>query len=479
MTKFFIIILASVTGLPLGGFFAFAQAASSLPISHFIFIIQENHSFDNYFGTYPGANGIPPGTRLAAHPGGPLTEAPFLLKGHNVPHDLGHSFLSAAVAYDKGAMDGFVWAAYPAGSAYYGKAIPVPTPNPQLVRIVPNTSPTPASAPSSASNVRKSAAPETQERLSPNGFADDEDAEYPGTGANDPDPGIAPVVASPTGSPTPPPWAKYTMSYVNGGTIPNYWKYAQKFTLLDNFFSALRGPSAPNHLYAVAAQSGGMVDNEAMQPYPTGWTAIYSFPSIIELLGQAGVTWKYYSAYYPTEEGIWNPLPGFSSYAGSEGYNISPNLGSTTDFFNDISNKTLPQVVWISPSIQNSEHPPENIVTGMWYVTGLVNAVMRSPYWDSTAIVIYWDEYGGFYDHVLPVNVDEYGFGFRVPAIVISPYARANVIVHRQYDTTSLLKLVETAFRLGYLTQRDASSGNMLDCFNFFQSPLSPLIMTK
>jgi phospholipase C len=104
---------------------------------------------------------------------------------------------------------------------------------------------------------------------------------------------------------------------------------------------------------------------------------------------------------------------------------------------------------------------------------------MNSPYWSSTAIVIYWDDYGGFYDHVPPVNIDTYGFGFRVPAIVISPYSRAGVIVHTQYDITSLLKLVETAYGLGNLTQRDGFSGNMLDCFDFTQTPLLPVILTQ
>jgi len=113
----------------------------------------------------------------------------------------------------------------------------------------------------------------------------------------------------------------------------------------------------------------------------------------------------------------------------------------------------------------------------MHYVTGLINAIMASPYWNGCAIVLTWDDYGGFYDHVAPMSVDTYGFGFRVPTIVISPYSQRGVIVHTTYDFTSLLKLVETAFGLGSLTRRDASANNMLDCFNFNQTPLPPLIL--
>jgi phospholipase C len=109
---------------------------------------------------------------------------------------------------------------------------------------------------------------------------------------------------------------------------------------------------------------------------------------------------------------------------------------------------------------------------GMKYVTTLVNAVMQSPYWQNCAIIITWDDYGGFYDHVLPRQTDAYGFGFRVPCLVISPYALSNTVVHTEYDFTSILKLIETKFILSSLTGRDRAANNMLDCFNFSQTPL-------
>ena len=432
-----------------------AQPQSSIPITNFIFIIQENHSFDSYFGTYPGANGIPPGTALAFYPGGPKTVIPFLAS-NNPSNDLSHSWVAAQVAYDKGAMDGFVWASYSAGDNYYGQGISAPTPDPNLVKFV-----------KTRSTAKKTIILGPDEP-SPNGFIDDEDPNLTV---------IRRAEASASASPTPPPYAVDTVGYVDGTVIPNYWAYAGAFTLCDAFFSSAGGPSWPNHLYQVAAQSANCVNGNHIGVKHSGVIGIYSFESIIELFGAAGISWKYYSAYTPTSEGLWNPLPGFTGYASSEGYNITANLAKTAAFFTDITNGTLPQVCWITPSSGNSEHPPQDIPTGMHYVTGLVNAVMQSRYWNQCAIIIAWDDYGGFYDHVPPQQVDACGFGFRVPAIVISPYSQSGVIVHTVYDFTSLLKLVETAYGLGALTGRDASSNTMLDCFNFTQSPLPPLIL--
>jgi phospholipase C len=431
-----------------------AAAQTPLPIQHFIFIVQENHSFDNYFGTYPGANGIPPGTVLAQYPGGPKVYKPFLFHGAHIPHDVQHSWKAAHVAYDNSAMDGFLWSAYNAGTAFYGKGIATPTPDPNLVKIV----------------KRRAASPSVrQDGLSPNGFADDEDPDGPSASPAD-----ETIDAK---RPIPPSWAKYAISYIDRTTIPNYWSYADHFTLCDAFFSSAEGPSDPNHLYQIAGQAGGLMAFRGQ--YPQGSIAEFSFKSIVELLGANNITWKYYSSVDPQEEQLWNPLPGFEPYTAAEGYNLKANLDTVGAFYRDVKNGTLPQVCWITPSVPNSEHPPQSSVTGMWYVTHLINAVMRSPYWNQSAILLAWDEYGGFYDHVPPTQVDEYGFGFRVPAMVISPYSRSGVIVHTTYDFTSFLKLVETAFGLGTLTGRDATANNMLDCFDFNQSPLPPLLMYK
>ncbi|MFZ0505816.1 MAG: alkaline phosphatase family protein, partial [Chthoniobacterales bacterium] len=229
-------------------------------------------------------------------------------------------------------------------------------------------------------------------------------------------------------------------------------------------------PSTPNHLYIVAAQCGGLVSN-----LPTTEEAIYSFPSIVELLGNANISWTYYVDGDPTLETKWNPFPGFVNYAG--GTSVLSHLAMTTQFFQDLQGGTLPQACWLIPSLEESEHPPSNVQTGMWYVTNLINAVMQSQYWNSCAIILLWDDSGGFFDHVPPTQVDKYGYGFRVPALVISPYSVSGVVVHTTYDLTSPLKLVEATFGLRSLTQRDREANDMLDCFNFSQTPLPPVVI--
>jgi phospholipase C len=104
---------------------------------------------------------------------------------------------------------------------------------------------------------------------------------------------------------------------------------------------------------------------------------------------------------------------------------------------------------------------------------------MGSSYWGTCAIIVVWDDYGGFYDHVGPIQVDQFGFGFRVPALVISPYSRSGAVVHTNYDLTSPLKLIETKYGLSALTGRDNASNTMLECFDFSQSPLPPDIITQ
>jgi phospholipase C len=448
----------------------FAAGNPAIPIEHIIVIVQENHSFDNYFGTYPGANGIPAGTMLPEVPDGPLVLAPFLATTTK-PHDLQHTWQSAALAYDNGLMDAFYWSAYEPSVDYYGQAISMPKPNRLLVKVVPVSSPSPTPTAARTNN---------NEILSPQGFTDDEDELAPDVGRQNET--LAHQQATSSSSPpTQPSWAINAVSYYDGTIIPNYWNYAQHYTLCDNFFSSLRADSQPNHLYIVAAQSGGICKNYVLpssrSPLPK-YSVYYLFPEIMDELLQARVSWKYYSGQTdPQAETLWNPLPGFYQITGNPAQ--LANLVPTSQFFSDLTNGSLPQVCWLIPSGQESEHPPADITVGMQYVTGLVNAAMHSQYWSSSAIIIVWDDYGGFYDHVPPVQVDTYGFGFRVPCLVIAPYSLANTVVHTQYDLTSILKLIETKFLLSNLTGRDNSANNMLDCFNFSQAPLPTDIITS
>lgn len=421
-----------------------AQDGHNMPIDHFIYIIQENHTYDSYFGTFPGPNGIPIGTKLPYHPGGPPEVAPFHLRATHIPHDLSHSWQAARTAWDNGRMDGFLWAEWPKALQYYWDDKPVPQPDPCLVHPVPT--PTPAAI--------------AAEEMEPGDQAD----------ANEPDPN------DPTPPEGPPPnWVLNTLAYMDWHEIPNYWEYARRFTLCDMFFSSLMGPSEPNHLYALAAQSGGLVNNPG--PGLAGEPGVYTFPTMAELLERSGVSWKFYDEKAdPHLHSLWNPLPGFRQF--QDNPELMAHLVQTNQFYQDLQSGTLPQVCWLVPVAVDSEHPPANVQTGMWYVTNLINAVMQSPYWQSAAIIVVWDDYGGFYDHVPPQQTDKYGFGPRVPALVISPFSRSGTICHQRFDLTSPLKLIETRFGLQPLTQRDAESNDMLDCFNFRQMPLPPDVIS-
>jgi phospholipase C len=445
------------------------SAQTNMPINYFIFIVQENHSFDNYFGTFPGANGIPAGIHLADYPGGPLLEKnhPFLLMSPRVPHDLSHAWTSAALDYDNGAMDGFLWGEWPEGKRYYGQSIPVPTPDPNLVHVHQKAA---------------SKAPQAEQAklTSPHGFTDDEDEDAPDIqDRNDALQAASPTVSGPPNPKNRESWVHYTLSYIDYHVIPNYWSYALKYTLCDNFFSSARCDSFPNHLYMVAGQAGGIVANPAGA---YGWDS-FLFPSVIDLFGSANISWKYYSGHStnpkhpsnPRQLSPWRPLPGFQKFANDP--HLGQHLVYSSEFFTDLKAGTLPQVCWITPTGAESEHPPADVQNGMKYVTGLINAVMKSKYWQNCAIILFWDDYGGFYDHVPPQQIDTYGFGFRVPAIVISPYS-VNAVIHTQYDIDSPLKLVETKFGLSPLTGRDGAANAMLDCFNFSQTPLPPDIIT-
>jgi phospholipase C len=206
--------------------------------------------------------------------------------------------------------------------------------------------------------------------------------------------------------------------------------------------------------------------------------AVYNFETAAELLQGNGISWKYYDGKpNPRLHSLWNPLPGFKNFTPNG--ELMKNVVPLADFFSDIKSGRLPSVCWIVPDGPDSEHPPHDSARGMWYVIELVNAVMTSDFWKDTAIIITWDDYGGFYDHVAPPKIDKYGYGFRVPGLVISPYARPGFIDHTQFDFTSPLKLIETRFNLPALTDRDRTANNMLSCFDFKQQPLAPDPITQ
>ncbi len=383
-------------------------------IEHFVFIMQENRSFDEYFGTYPGAEGLPPNVCLKdPNPALPCV-APFH-DTNDVNRGGPHVWQNAQGSIDGGRMDGFLI------ESYKGKG---------------------------------------------------------GTNCHPPDP-----TCSPGTDP------RDVMGWHDQREIPNYWNYAKAYVLQDEMYESVASYSLPAHLYMLAAQSGGYTGYQQAMP------TTYNFPEITLLLGSGQIDWKYYVTSgttpdtddgevvgTPTEQQqapdkytLWNPLPAFPKVQNNPAQRSR--LVDTAQLYADAKNGTLPQVSWVIPSGTVSEHPPSKVSAGMEYVTGLVNAVMQSPQWSSTAIFISWDDWGGFYDHAPPPMVDKYGLGIRVPGLVMSPYARQGFIDHRTYSFESWLKIVEERFGVTPMTKRDNTAGDMIDAFDFTQSPRPPLIL--
>jgi phospholipase C len=386
-------------------------------IQHFVFIVQENRSFDEYFGTYPGADGIPAGVCLTNPKGGPCV-APY--------HDTSdinrggpHGWDNSAADINGGKMDGFMTEAYKAEADI------------DTVQCLPTD---------------KNCAP-----------------------GHDP---------------------RDVMGYHDYNEIPNYWNYAHQYVLQDHMFESVGAFSLVAHLYMLAGQSGGYVDNNNQKP-PTE----YNFPEITELFAGNKIDWKYYvtsgtepdtedahvvgnsteQQQNPNKYSLWNPLPAFPKVENDPAQRSR--LVDTSQFYTDAKNGTLPQVSWVIPSGAVSEHGPASIGVGMAYVTGLINAAMQGPQWNSTAIFVAWDDWGGFYDHLAPPQVDQYGYGIRVPSFVVGPYVKENFIDHATYSFDAWLRMLEERFGEVPMTSRDTAAGDMMNVFDFTQKPRPPLLL--
>jgi phospholipase C len=426
-------------------------------IKHVVIVMQENRSFDHYFGTFPGARGIP---GLAGNPGHlPCLPDP-RNGGCDKPfHD--HSDINYGGPHE---------------------AI-------------------------SATRDMDCANPQKYLRCKMNGFVREAEAGKHCTGTN---PGCSPCTAKAARA------CVDAMGYHNGADIPNYWRYAHDFVLQDRMFESVASWSVPSHLFMVSEWSAtcrhpykpfSCTNNLLYGNQPTGRPQ-YAWTDITYLLHRFGVSWRYY-VFRGTEPdcplasqvtctpvqqrarkpSIWNPLPSFTDVT-QDGQRHDVQSG--TSFLAAAKAGKLPAVSWILPSGHRSEHPPMLISAGQKYVTSLINAIMQSPDWKSTAIFLAWDDWGGFYDHVVPPRVDRNGYGFRVPAMVISPFARHGFIDHQTLSFDAYNKFIEDDFlhgrRLNPRTDgrpdprpdvRESLSvlGNLLRDFNFKQRPRSPMML--
>jgi phospholipase C len=395
------------------------SGGSSKYISHVVVVIQENRSFDDLFATFPGADGAAGG--MEKLPSGdqyvPLQEV-----GLDSPCDWGHSRNGYLEDWDNGKMDGF--------------------------------------------NLE---------------------------GASSKCPGKA---------------GTKVYQYVNPSQIEPYWQLAQQYVLADQMFQTQGSGSFTAHQDLIAggtilneSQTQSLVDFPSAQPwgcdahagtvtsllvshpprklklkYHKGPFPCLSYATMRDLLDAGSVSWTYYSPPEPNGPGaLWNAFDAIAAVR--KGPEWKTNIRNSTQIFSDITQGNLANVAWVVPDDDNSDHPGVKKDYGPSWVASVVNAIGESSYWDSTAIVIVWDDWGGFYDNAPPPFIDQWGgLGFRVPMIVVSPYAREGasgpgLVEHEQYEFGSILKFIENTWGLGQLGTTDTRATSIIDCFDFTQQP--------
>lgn len=249
----------------------------------------------------------------------------------------------------------------------------------------------------------------------------------------------------------------YTIGYYDARQIPWYWSTAASFTLADHYFQPVFGPTIPNRLYSFAGTASGLTSNAINGSSIDNET-------VFDQLQARGISWTYYSS----EVLPFLPLPDYFAHIRNNPA-MANRIVPTTRVKADIESGTLAQVVYLDTEYDPfiSEHPPENVTIGDLWTQDVVQSIEASPLWNSTAIFLTYDESGGYYDHVAPPQVDAWGYGFRVPMIVISPYAKRGFVDHDIMDHTSILKFIEDNWGLASLSEREADAHNFYSAFAF------------
>jgi phospholipase C len=367
--------------------------SAKTPIKHIITILQENHTYDNYFGTYPRGDGLPPDTCVPVDPRHPKGKCvrPFHIGDNGIlSRDLDHSAATHRLQYDHGRLDGFV----------------------------------------SALNLRNQD-------------------------------------------------GRLALGYRDGRDLPYYWNLADKYVLYDRFFSSAAAGSYFNHVYWVTGGPG-----EGYDRFPPG--GYKKITTIFDRLDAAGVSWKFYVQNYEprlnfrtirqfpgnrASQVIWVPLLNIPRYLDNP--RLRSHIVDLDQYYTDLHDGTLPAVSYVAPA-GPSEHPPSNIASGEAFVGTMINALIASREWKNSAFLLAYDDWGGWYDHVKPPQVDRYGYGFRVPAILVSPYAKRGVIDHTTLDFTSILRFIEDNWRLKPLGARDARANSIASGLDFSKPPRAP-----
>jgi len=395
-----LVVLVAVVSAAISG----AQATSAqaavpprTPIKHVVTILQENHTYDNYFGKYPRGDGLPAHVCVPVHPRRPAAGCikPFHIGSNNVvSSDLDHSRVTFARQLNGGRMNGFVHAIDLRG----------------------------------------------------------EDG-------------------------------RLTLGHYNQRDLPYYWNLARNYVLFDRFFSSARTGSFMNHVYWVSGRGGPKLDTIPRNGFR-------NLPTIFDRLEKAGISWKFYVQNYDknlnyftvsrfpsrfppnrTSQVLWSPLLDIPRFVDNP--RLSRHIVDLKQYYRDLSHGTLPAVSYIAPS-GPSEHPPSSVRSGEAFTRTLINSLVRSSTWKSSAFFLSWDDWGGWYDHVQPPRVDRYGYGFRVPAILVSPYAKRNYIDSTTLDFTSIMKFIEQNWRLAPLAERDRHAKSFIGAFDFSRQPRPP-----
>jgi phospholipase C len=414
MPKTPLLLLAASVLVGCGGAAPSTTEASLLAasrIKHVVVIVKENHTFDNYFGSFPGAEG----TSTCMTSTGPIAcpHAP-----DSTPRDLCHEHSCALADWNGGGMNG--WDSV-SGTSVNGDNLA---------------------------------------------------------------------------------YAQYHES-----DIPNYWQYARHFTIADHFFANVLGPSFPGHLMVLAAQAGWAIGNPNTDIYWPYWGCDQSFYSRVDVLDgggpntksvfpcfniksvpdvlPAGVDWKFYGSNFYVLPEVWSMFDAVSGIRWGKGWSHVVNVAQ---FDSDVANHRLPAVTWLVDQDLADEHPQiGSVCAGENWTVGHINALMRSDYWNDTAILFTMDDFGGWYDHVAPPRqyggdrAHPYGLGFRLPLIIISPYARPGYVFKEVSEQASIPRFIERVF--GATTTlsasdpaaQDGQANDLLDAFDFTQAPLPPL----
>ncbi|HEY4028409.1 MAG TPA: alkaline phosphatase family protein, partial [Candidatus Dormibacteraeota bacterium] len=300
---------------------------------------------------------------------------------------------------------------------------------------------------------------------------------YPGADGLPPD---APVVPATADCSTDPPHNQAALQALAAGDgyanpaartffserqVPLAWALARRFTLCDRYFASVLGPTFVNRLFSVSASSGGYHDNpRRIDP------AHLPRPNIVDRLEAAGLDWACYLARVPDQGG-------YEAVAFYPERQADPRANrSFAQFLADAAAGRLPAVSWVVPANPLAEHPPTPPQWGQRFTALTAQAVATGPQWRSSALIVNYDESGGFYDHVPPPRDGDVAFGFRVPCTVVSPYARPGHVSHVTYDHASPLALIERTFGLAPLASRDAAASPLEDCFDFAHPTLDPLV---